>query len=84
MVKRMHFSSIRYFVLFLVIWIGAGVVAAQNATQNATPIGGDMGTYRVHVNVEGASVYFDGQLMGTIKDGILDVPVYVTGTPYRT
>jgi len=46
-------------------------------------IGGDMGTYRVHCNVEGAQVYFDGEFMGEIKDGILDVPVYITGTPYR-
>jgi len=43
-----------------------------------------MGTYRIHCNVDGAKVYFDGDYKGEITEGILDVPVYVTGTPYRT
>ncbi|HOT94177.1 MAG TPA: PEGA domain-containing protein [Methanoregulaceae archaeon] len=47
-------------------------------------IGGDMGAYLVHSNAEGASVYFDGELKGQITNGVLNVPVYVTGTPYRT
>lgn len=47
-------------------------------------IGGDMGWYRVHCNVDGAMVSFDNEEKGTITDGSLSVPVYVTGTPYRT
>ncbi|NYT16594.1 MAG: PEGA domain-containing protein [Methanomicrobiales archaeon] len=43
-----------------------------------------MGTYRIHCNVDGAKVYFDGDYKGEIAAGMLDVPVYVTGTPYRT
>lgn len=48
------------------------------------PIGGDMGAYLVHSNAEGANVYFDADLKGQIANGVLNVPVYVTGTPYRT
>ena len=43
-----------------------------------------MGSYRIHCNVDGAMVYFDDDYKGEIAEGILDVPVYVTGTPYRT
>lgn len=43
-----------------------------------------MGIYRIHCNVDGATVYFDSDYKGEIAGGILDVPVYVTGTPYRT
>ena len=48
------------------------------------PIGGDQGWYAVHCNVDGASVYFDSTLEGVIESGILYVPAYVTGTPYKT
>ncbi|MDN7024575.1 PEGA domain-containing protein [Methanoculleus sp. FWC-SCC1] len=47
-------------------------------------IGGDQGWYVVHANVDGAQVYFDNELKGTISDGTLSVPVYTTGTPYQT
>ena len=50
----------------------------------AAPIGGDMGAYLVHSNAEGATVYFDDQQKGTIANGVLNVPVYTTGTPYTT
>jgi hypothetical protein len=55
-------------------------------TTATTPvvIGGDMGWYVVHSNAEGANVSFDNDPKGTISQGILRVPVYVTGTPYRT
>ena len=45
-------------------------------------IGGDEGWYRVHCNIDGADVYFDGAYQGTTYGGSLDVPVYTTGTPY--
>lgn len=61
------------------------VLAAGTAgAQPDELIGGDMGAYRIHCNVDGASVFFDGDYKGEIAEGILDVPVYVTGTPYRT
>ncbi|MDN7012839.1 PEGA domain-containing protein [Methanoculleus sp. FWC-SCC3] len=47
-------------------------------------LGGDEAWYRVHCNIDGADVYFDGQYQGTTYGGTLDVPVYSTGTPYST
>jgi hypothetical protein len=46
-------------------------------------IGGDMGTYLVKANADGANVTFDSDFKGITKDGQLNVPVYTTGTPYR-
>ncbi len=48
------------------------------------PVGGDEGWYAVVCNVDGAAVYFDSAYKGTISAGSLTVPVYSTGTPYRT
>jgi len=47
-------------------------------------IGGDEAWYRIHCNIDGADVYFDGSYRGTTYGGSLDVPVYTTGTPYNT
>ncbi len=47
-------------------------------------IGGDEGWYRVHCNIDGADVYFDGRYQGTTYGGSLDLPVYTTGSPYST
>ena len=60
------------------------LIAGTAGAQPEDTIGGDMGTYRIHCNVDGAKVSFDGDYKGEIAAGILDVPVYVTGTPYRT
>lgn len=56
----------------------AGIPPAVSA------LGGDEGWYRVHCNVDGANVYFDGQYQGTTYGGSLDVPVYTTGAPYSS
>lgn len=48
------------------------------------PVGGDIGWYRIHSNVEGATVSFDNEPKGRIVNGTLSVQVYVTGTPFRT
>jgi hypothetical protein len=64
-------------ILLLSIILLAG--AASAAT-----VGGDQGWYNVHCNVDGAAVYMDGNYMGEIVNGILTVPVYSTGTPYKT
>ncbi|MEN6341275.1 MAG: PEGA domain-containing protein [Methanospirillum sp.] len=53
-------------------------------TPTQSLIGGDMGYYLVHSNAEGARVYFDSDYKGNITSGVLNVPVYTTGTPYRT
>jgi len=49
-----------------------------------SPIGGDQAWYAVHCNVDGASVFFDGEYKGEVQGGVLNVPVFTTGTPYRT
>ncbi|MBP7119958.1 MAG: hypothetical protein KBA49_01830, partial [Methanolinea sp.] len=47
-------------------------------------IGGDRAWYAVHCNVDGATVYFDGQPKGEIQGGVLYVEAYTTGTPYKS
>lgn len=49
-----------------------------------TTLGGDVGYYVIHGNVDGASVYLDSTYKGTIQNGVLSVAVYSTGTPYST
>jgi hypothetical protein len=60
--------------------------ATLNPVQPTQPpvIGGDQGWYAVHCNVNGATVMFDNQVVGVITNGLLTVPVYTTGTPYKT
>jgi len=53
-------------------------------TTSPTLIGGSTGFYQVTCNVNGASVYFDSSYQGEIADNSLTVPVYLTGTPYKT
>ena len=63
-------------ITFLILCAGIPAVAAA--------IGGDQGWYRVHCNIDGADVYFDGEYKGTTYGGSLDVPVYTTASPYTT
>jgi MYXO-CTERM domain-containing protein len=69
---------------------GAGMtIPIQVTLQQVQPtqppvIGGDQGWYNVYCNVNGAQVMFDTQVVGVITNGVLTVPVYTTGTPYRT
>lgn len=69
---------------------GKGMSVDLYATLNPVPettqtgIGGDMGWYVVHCNVDGAMVLFDTSNKGEITQGSVYVPVYSTGTPYRT
>jgi hypothetical protein len=72
------------FYMLTAIVITSVILGAGAAADTVQPIGGDMGTYRIHCNVEAARVSFDGEFKGTITSGILDVPVYTTGTPYRS
>ncbi|GAB6284151.1 MAG: hypothetical protein STSR0009_03500 [Methanoregula sp.] len=60
------------------------VLACLPPASAAEPIGGNQGWYAVHCNVDGAQVYFDGTYKGDIVGGVLTVPVYSTGTPYKT
>ncbi|MDD1672468.1 MAG: hypothetical protein LUO82_05670, partial [Methanomicrobiales archaeon] len=51
--------------------------------QQYAPVGGDTGFFRVHSNVDGASVYFDQEFKGIIQEGTLLVQVYTAATPYQ-
>lgn len=70
--------SITAIMAALVVLSFAAPVSAEEM------IGGDQGWYVVHCNVDGASVYFDDDYKGEISGGVLNVPVYTTGTPYKT
>jgi PEGA domain len=72
------------FYLLVAIVITSAILGAGATADAVEPIGGDMGMYRIHCNVEGAGVSFDREFKGNITSGILDVPVYITGTPYRS
>ncbi len=72
-------------IALLVLCAGISAVsAADPSTVVGTAVGGDEGWYCVNCNVDGASVYFDGQYKGTTSGGVLYVPVYSTGTPYSS
>jgi hypothetical protein len=43
-----------------------------------------VGWFAIHSNVNGASVYFDSAYKGAIVNGVLNVQVYTTGTPYNS
>ena len=49
-----------------------------------TEVGGGKGYIDVYSNVDGASVYFNGEYKGTTSGGVLSVGVSPTGTPVTT
>lgn len=59
-------------------------VATPTTVPTSSKIGGDIGLYAVHCNVDGATVAFDNDVKGQIYQGNLSVKVSVTGTPYKT
>ncbi len=75
---HMRFMNLIPLVFCMVCFLAGPALAASDQL-----IGGDMGTYIVHCNVDGASVAFDGAFKGTIAQGVCYVPVYTTGTPYK-
>lgn len=70
--------------LFAFITATLVLVALLPFSASAATIGGDEGWINVHCNVDGASVYMDGEYKGDIVQNILTIPVYSTGTPYKT
>jgi hypothetical protein len=96
--REVHFMRKEILLVLFVcsVLIGCAMAAVPDANQtvaaNTTTtvttapqlIGGNMGTYLVTSNVEGANVTFDSDYKGIITGGQLAVPVYTTGTPYRT
>lgn len=67
-----------------VIASGAVLMAMLLLVMPVAAIGGNEAWIQVRCNVEGASIYFDGDYKGQIAGGELNVPVYTTGTPYHT
>ncbi len=67
----------KFVIGMMLLFLCAGIPAVS-------AVGGDEGWYRVHCNIDGANVYFDGSYQGTTYGGSLDVPVYTTGAPYSS
>jgi hypothetical protein len=65
-------------------YIDLYAILSPTPTVVMTTLGGDVGYYVIHSNVDGASVYLDSTYKGTTQNGVLSVPVYSTGTPYST
>jgi len=55
-----------------------------SVTLTERPPGSGKGWITVMCNVDGASVYLDGNNKGQISGGGLSLQVYTTGTPYST
>lgn len=70
---------LRSFIIGMTLLVLCAGVPAVSAG-----LGGDQGWYRVHCNIDGADVYFDGQYKGTTYGGWVDIPVYTTASPYHT
>lgn len=70
--------------LTYIVLISSLALSVTFSVQADTATAGNTGIYRFHGNVEGAQVFVDGVLKGVISEGILDVPVDVTGIPYHT
>lgn len=48
------------------------------------PVGGDKGYYQIWSNEDGVTIEMDGKEMGMTMYGQLMIPVYTTGTPFKT
>lgn len=81
LIRSLGMSISRHVLLmFLIAAVCIGIIPAGAQP----PIGGDRAWYEVHCNVDGATVYFDGQPKGEIQGGVLYVEAYTTGTPYNS
>jgi hypothetical protein len=63
------------------------VPASTNAptpepTAPVNPPGSEHGWIAIHANVDGATVTVGSNTVGTIRNGVLTIPVATTGTPY--
>lgn len=64
--------------------IGIALLVLCASIPAVTAVGEGEGWYRIHCNIDGASVYFDGEYQGATSGGSLYVPIYTSGTPYKT
>lgn len=78
----MYRSKIWIFGVLIIFMLLFGTVSASD--QPIGIIGGDVGTYMIHTNVDGVAIYFDGEYQGTTSSYTLPVVVYTTATPYSS
>jgi hypothetical protein len=71
-------------LLIGVLGFGDPVSGLSELSEIRNGPGTDIGYYEVRSDVEGAEVYFDNNLTGTISDGMLIVPVYTDGTLFKS
>ncbi|PKL60646.1 MAG: hypothetical protein CVV33_01595 [Methanomicrobiales archaeon HGW-Methanomicrobiales-4] len=55
----------------------------MTAVPSLALIGGNMGWYEFHCPADGAKVYLDNEYKGDIIGGMLAVPIYTTGAPFK-
>lgn len=78
---------VRKFTMLIVSMLILAAAAAPAALADlplGSSIGGDQGWYDIYTNVDGCSIYFDGEYKGTTTGGLLSVAVYSTAAPYST
>lgn len=75
MIRKFHVLIVSMLIL---------AAAAAPAALAETTLGGDQGWYDIYTNVDGCSIYFDGEYKGTTTGGVLSVGVYSTAAPYNT
>ena len=78
MIRKFH-----VLIMSMLILVAVAVPAVMAVdTTIGVPIGGGEGWYDIYTNVDGCSIYFDGEYKGTTTGGMLSVAVYSTATPY--
>jgi len=68
-------------VVLLMVTCGCLAVSASTSSHS---IGGDRGWYVFHCHADGTEISLDNDVKGVIIDGELSVPIYTTGTPYKS
>ncbi len=61
---------------------GENTTIKEDYIHVSTQVGGDIGYFLIHANVDGAEVYFDEDFKGVTENGTKLVPVYITAPPY--
>ncbi|WP_109968478.1 hypothetical protein [Methanospirillum lacunae] len=71
-------------LICIVLLIVACGFSAVTASTSSNVIGGDRGWYAFHCHADGTEISLDNDVKGVITDGELSVPIYTTGTPYKS
>lgn len=68
----------------LILLLTCSVIVTSSTGASASVVGGDKGWYIFHCHADGTQISLDDEVKGIITDGELAVPLYTTGTPYKT